>query len=62
MQSTGTKISQRQSMTESQVLGVVADLVLQEMNGGVNVAESFTSTTRRLTGEVAEDLIVDRTM
>jgi hypothetical protein len=49
-------------MTESQVLGAVADLVMQEMNGGINVSESFTSTTRRLTGEVAEDLIVDKTM
>jgi hypothetical protein len=32
------------------------------MNGGISVTESFTSTTRRLTGEVAEDLIVDKTM
>ena len=62
-QSVETIVSRRQSMTESQVLNAVADVIMQEMNPGdpeASMSMSQKGFTRSMEHQIGEDLIIDK--
>ena len=62
-QSVQTIISRRQSMTESQVLNAIADVIMQEVNGGdpeASMSMSQKGFTRSMEKQIGEDLIIDK--
>lgn len=47
-------------MTESQILNAVADIVLQEVNGGVDLNTSQNSLSLSVKRKIGEDMVVEK--
>lgn len=47
-------------MTESQILNAVADIVMQEVNGGVDLNTSQNSLSLSVKRKIGEDMVVEK--
>jgi len=47
-------------LTESQILNAVADIVLQEVNGGVDLNTSQNSLSLSVKRKIGEDMVVEK--
>jgi len=47
-------------LTESQILNAVADIVMQEVNGGVDLNTSQNSLSLSVKRKIGEDMVVEK--
>lgn len=47
-------------MTESQILNAVADIVMQEVNGGVDLNTSQNSLSLSVKRKIGEDMVMEK--